>query len=350
MKPSIGMTYDLRGDYLAEGYAAEDVAEFDSESTIDSLEQALRDIGQKPVRIGHARELCSRLVRGERWDLVFNIAEGLRGRSREAQVPCILETYGIPYTMSDPLVCALTLDKALSKKIVRAAGCRTPDGFLVTAPGELDGVRPAFPLFAKPVAEGTGKGIDCRSKVENRAQLMALCAELLARYRQPVLVEEYLPGREFTVGILGSAGRASVLGTMEIEVLPSQAGGVYSLETKEKCEEQIRYSPLEKGALRTEIEDLALTCHVALECRDASRVDIKLDSGGHPSFMEVNALPGLHPTHSDLPMIATQEGMSYRDLIAAIVNSAMERSVEPPASPHPSPEASEGTARPRRTS
>ena len=325
MKLKIGMTYDLRADYLAEGCAGEDVAEFDSESTIAAIEHALQETGHNPVRIGNARELCRRLVAGERWDLVFNIAEGLRGRSREAQVPCILETYDIPYTLSDPLVCALTLDKALSKKIVRAAGLHTAKSHLVSRIEDLDRVSLGFPLFAKPVAEGTGKGIDSRSRVENRGQLSALCAELLAKFRQPVLVEEFLPGREFTVGALGTADRARVLGTMEVEVLPPHAGGIYSLETKEKCEDMIKYSALEGGALRGEIEDLALRSYLALECRDAGRVDVKLDRDNRPAFLELNALPGLHPTHSDLPMIAAQEGMKYSDLIGAIVKSALER-------------------------
>jgi len=131
MSLQIGLVYDLRKEYLAIGYSEEQVAEFDSEATIEALEATIRSLGYGVQRIGNVRALCSRLVSGERWDLVFNIAEGVSGRSREAQVPCILEAYGIPYTFSDPLVSAVTMDKAVAKKLVRGAGLNTPDFIVV---------------------------------------------------------------------------------------------------------------------------------------------------------------------------------------------------------------------------
>lgn len=324
-RKTVGLVYDLRSDYIALGAAPEEVAEFDTEETIEALERAISSLGFVVDRIGSARALCARLVRGERWDLVFNIAEGTSGRSREAQAPCILELYGVPYTFSDPLVCAATLDKAVAKTIVRAAGVPTPHYAVVRHPSDAEKVALRFPLFVKPLAEGTGKGIDGRSRVASREALAGLCSELLARFRQPVLVEEYLPGREFTVGILGTGEAARVLGTMEVEVIAEEGGAIYSLDMKERCEQTVRYSPLADPALRREVEELALAAYLALECRDAGRVDVRLDAGGKPHFLEVNPLPGLHPTHSDLPMIATQEGMSYTELIGAIVASALAR-------------------------
>jgi len=321
----IGLVYDLRGDYLAEGFDEQEVAEFDMDDTIDALEGAIRSLGYVTDRVGNARALCKRLVVGDRWGLVFNIAEGLHGRSREAQVPCILELYGIPYTFSDPLVCAATLDKAVAKTIVRAAGLATPRFAVVRCARDAREVTLPFPLFAKPVAEGTGKGIDGRSRVESRGELASVCDELLARFRQPVLVEEYLSGREFTVGILGTGDAARVLGTMEVEVLAAEGRAIYSLDMKERCEETVRYSSLKEASLRREVEDLALASYRALECRDGGRVDVRLDAAGRPAFLEVNPLPGLHPTHSDLPMIATQEGVSYPELIGAIIDSALAR-------------------------
>jgi len=322
---TIALTYDLRSDYIAEGYGVEDVAEMDSESTIEAIDSTIQSLGFRTDRIGHARALCRRLVAGDRWDLVFNIAEGLHGRSREAQVPALLELYGVPYTFSDPLVCAATLDKAVAKQLVRAAGVPTPDFLVVRGEGDLDGRLLRYPLFAKPLAEGTGKGIDAASRIDSPDRLVGTCRSLLSRFRQPVLVEEYLPGREFTTAILGTAGDARVLGTMEVSVLPAESNAIYSLEMKEKCEQFVRYTSPPRDAVRRDVEDVALRAYLALECRDVGRVDVRIDRDGRASFMEVNPLPGMHPTHSDLPMIATREGMSYRQLIGAIIDSALRR-------------------------
>ena len=210
----IGITCDLRSDYRRLGFTEEQVAEFDSDATVEFIEQALRELGHQPTRIGHAKALCERLVRGERWDLVFNICEGVAGRSREAQVPALLELYNIPYSFSDPLVCAVTLDKAVAKRVVKSHGVRTPAFAVVESEADIARVKLTYPLFAKPIAEGTGKGITTHSRSNTPAELAELCRELLQRYRQPVLVEEYLPGREFTVGIVGTGPDAQVIGTM----------------------------------------------------------------------------------------------------------------------------------------
>jgi len=334
----IGMVYDLRSAYLAEGYAPEDVAEFDAETTIEAIVAALSGLGHRVERIGHGRELCRRLAAGDRWDLVFNFAEGRRGRSREAQVPALLELFEIPYTFSDPLVCAVTLDKAVAKRLVRSAGLATPAFRLVNREADLAALDLAFPVFAKPVAEGTGKGIDDRSRIETREELAAACRRLRQRFRQPVLVEEYLPGREFTTGILGTEDAARVLGTMEIRARSNAPTLDYSFEMKERCEEFVEYTALERGPLRAEVEALALAAYRALQCRDAGRVDIRLDRQGRPAFLEVNPLPGLNPAHSDLPMIAAQNGLSFDGLIGAIVESALERvpGAGRPATPKPS--------------
>lgn len=326
MSARIGLVYDLRDDYLAQGFSEEATAEFDSEITLRSIEDALRALGHRPERIGHVRALCARLVAGDRWDLVFNFAEGLHGRSREAQVPALLEAYDIPYTFSDPLTCAVTLDKAVTKRLVRDAGLNTPGFHLVRTPDDIAAVRLPYPLFAKPYAEGTGKGVSQRSRIETPAALRQVCLELLERFRQPVLVEEYLPGREFTVAVLGTGADARVLGGMEIIVLPAAGGREYAYETKENWHDCVRYQPLcaarEPDAA---VCALALAAHRTLDVRDASRTDIRLDAAGRPSFMEINVLPGLRPEHSDLPMIAAQQGVAYVDLMGAIVNSALAR-------------------------
>lgn len=326
MNPKIGLVYDLRGDYLAEGFTEEDVAEFDSEGTIAALEATIMSLGYAVERIGNARRLCERLVRGDRWDMVFNIAEGLGGRCREAQVPALLELYGVPYTFSDPLVCAVTLDKAVAKRLVAQAGLRTPPFAVVRTMADVHAISLRYPLFAKPLAEGTGKGIDQHSRIDSPEQLQAVCAELLAKYRQPVLVEEYLPGREFTVGVVGTAENARVVGTMEIELRKKDEPAIYSYLNKEECASRIVYHPIvDDMPLKAETERVALDSYRVLECRDGGRVDLRCDADGQPCFIEVNPLAGLHPTHSDLPMIATQEGISYPLLIKAILDSAFAR-------------------------
>lgn len=325
MKKRIGLVYDLRNDYLALGYSEADVAEFDFDDTIIALQETIQSLGYETERIGNGWALAKALVAGKRWDMVFTIAEGLFGRCRESQVPALLELYQVPYTFSDPLVCAATLDKAIAKKLVASEGLATTAFAVVRTPNDIAGIMLQFPLFAKPLAEGTGKGIDQNSKIETRQQLSLVCNDLLQQYKQPVLVEEFLSGREFTVGIIGTGQNAKAIGTMEIEVISKDEPAIYSYLNKEECETRIRYSALKEPEKKQEIETLALRSYQVLECRDGGRVDIRCDDKGNPSFIEVNPLAGLHPVHSDLPMIATQEGISYKDLIGAILQSAFER-------------------------
>ncbi|HNS21316.1 MAG TPA: ATP-grasp domain-containing protein [Sedimentisphaerales bacterium] len=329
---TVGLVYDLRDDYLAQGFTQEQAAEFDSAATIDALEKAIRSLGYATERIGNGMALAQQLAAGNRWDLVFNIAEGLYGRSREAQTPALLEMYGIPYTCSDPLVCALTLDKAMTKRVLQSAGLHTPRFAVVTSPSQVESLDLDYPLFAKPLAEGTGKGVDKDSRVDSPAALEKVCARLLERFAEPVLVEEYLPGREFTTAILGTGCDARVLGTIEFRIEANAPAQDYSFDVKEQCEQCVTYFPMPKGALRDEAEALALAAYRVLECRDTGRVDIRLDAQGRPAFIEINPLPGMHPTHSDLPMIATQEGMSYEELIGSIVHSALARQESTPCS------------------
>lgn len=321
----IGLTYDLRIDYENSGCNEEDIAEFDSEETISLLEKAIQSLGYKTDRIGNARSLSSRLAAGEKWDLVFNIAEGLTGRCRESHVPAILEVYNIGYTFSDPLVCAITLDKGFAKRIVRDAGLPTAKFKVVESLEDIDHTVFEYPLFAKPIAEGTGKGINHNSRIESKEQLTQTCAYLLERFAQPVLVEEFLPGRELTVGVLGNGDDAYVLGIMEIEIPQDKKSAIYSYIAKEQCEKLVNYLPYRKSSLHRQLGQLALKSYKALQCRDAARVDFRCDRKGTPCFLEINPLPGLHPTHSDLPMIATQEGMMYEELLGQIITNALKR-------------------------
>jgi D-alanine-D-alanine ligase len=326
----IGLTYDLRSEYLAQGYSEEDTAEFDRADTLDHLAAAIAAAGHDVDRVGAARALIERLARGDRWDLVFNICEGLRGLGREAQVPAILDVYGIPYTFADPLTASVALHKEWTKQIVRTAGIPTPASLLVSSVREIDALRTQlpldFPLMAKPVAEGTGKGVSPDSVARSIDQLVAVTSRLLARYQQPVLIESFLPGREFTVGLLGTGDDARVLGSLEIVLNETAERDVYSYLNKEECEARVAYPYVPPtDPVVAEAERIALAAWRALDCRDAGRVDLRCDANGQPMFIEVNPLAGLHPEHSDLPMLATAIGMSYDALIGAIVASAARR-------------------------
>jgi len=323
----IGLTYDLRAEYLALGFSELETAEFDRGDTVECIESAISSLGHQTVRLGHARQLIQRLAAGDSWDLVFNICEGMYGLGREAQVPAILDVYNIPYTFSDPLVMSLSLHKGLTKNVIRAAGLATPDFRVVNGLSDLMEPWTSFPAFAKPVAEGTGKGVTPSSRINSEVELKATCQDLLQRFRQPVLVESYLPGREFTVGLLGTGKAARVLGTLEIVLLSGAEPGVYSYVNKERCEELVEYRLVSSAsdAEVQEAERIALGAWRSLNCRDGGRVDLRSNSLGQPQFLEVNPLAGLHPQHSDLPMLATAVGMPYVELIRSIVDSAFER-------------------------
>lgn len=320
----VGLTYDLREQYLAEGYGLEETAEFDRPDTIDAIEAALGKLGFATDRIGHVRQLAARLVAGDRWDLVFNIAEGLDGIGREAQVPALLDAYRIPYVFSDPLVMALTLHKGMAKHVVRDRGVPTAPFAVVETPSDLAEIDLPFPLFAKPVAEGTGKGVTPASKVTSQTGLRKICRQLLQQFRQPVLVETFLPGREFTVGITGTGTAASAVAVMEVVLTENAEAEVYSYVNKEECDDRVTYHLADDAEARAAAA-VALAAWRALGCRDGGRIDIRSDALGRPHFLEVNPLAGLHPEHSDLPIMCRLAGISFDDLIGRIVQSALAR-------------------------
>jgi D-alanine-D-alanine ligase len=320
----IGITYDLRHEYLAAGYGEEETAEFDQADTIEAIERTLRRLGYDTERIGHVRQLAAQLVTGARWDCVFNIAEGMCGFGREAQVPALLDAYGLPYTFSDPLVLALALHKGMTKHVLRSLGVPTPAFYVVEADTNLSQVDLPLPLFAKPVAEGTSKGISAISKIQSYSELHDVCEKLLHIYRQPVLVETFLPGREFTVGIVGTGRAARPLGAMEVVLLDEAEPGIYSYANKAFYETRVCYRRA-TDATAILATDIAMQAWRGLGCRDAGRVDLRCAADGTPYLLEVNPLPGLHPDHSDLPILGGLCGVGYEELIEMIMHSAMQR-------------------------
>jgi D-alanine-D-alanine ligase len=320
----LGFCYDRKEDYLAAGLTPEQVMEFDPEETVAAIAAGLASLGHRVERVGRGVELARLLTAGERFDLVFSIAEGTRGRSREAHVPALCEMFDQPYVFADPLTCAITLDKAMAKRVVRDHGLPTPPFAVVATPDDVARVTLDPPLFAKPVAEGSSKGVTALSMIRSRAQLEASCRELLARFGQPVLVEAFLPGREVTVGVVGHGAGARVVGVMEVDITGGDETYAYTAANKDDWQRRISYR-LIVDDLAARAGELALAVFAALGCRDGARIDLRCDASGRPGFMEANPLPGLDPERGDLPFIARFAGHTYGDLLGWIVDSARQR-------------------------
>lgn len=321
----IGITYDLKQDYISQGFSEEEAAEFDSIETIEGIESALIANGHEAIRIGNILKLIDELHSGKRWDMVFNICEGINGIGREAQVPALLDAYGIPYTFSDVLVNALTLHKGMTKRVIRDLGIATAGFEIVETIEDISKVTIPFPLFIKPVSEGSGKGISDRSKVHNLKELHDGCAHLLSTFNQAVLVEEFLPGREFTVGIVGTGNNAKAVGLMEVVFRDNVPTKIYSYNSKINYKDLIDYT-VPDAEISKECFDCALAAWKGLGCRDGGRIDIRFDKNNIANFIEVNPLAGLNPVHSDLPILSKMaSGISYIELIGMIIKSAIKR-------------------------
>lgn len=326
----IGLSYDLKeAVHLGQDQPEDALEEYDSAETVESIAAILESRGHSVVRLGGGRDFVSSILR-QPLDLVFNIAEG-RGnyRSREAQVPSVLEMLDIPYSGSDPQCLAICLDKPLTKTLVDIAGVSTPRWMVIGHSGELadtDWGDFPFPAFIKPAYEGSSKGIRFGSRVENPREAIKAVQALLEHYQQPVLVEEYITGDEVTVGIIGNS-LPSVLGIMRILPKKKDPYFVYSLEVKRDWEQLVEYEcPAQlRAKVRQRIIDSSLKAFQALGCRDFARLDFRLSSKGTPYFLEINPLPGLNPKSGDLPIMAGKMGWTYQDLLSAILNAALDR-------------------------
>lgn len=298
------------------------MAEFDCEETIDAIENALINGGHEVVRIGSLEQLIERLQQAERWDLVFNIAEGMYGIGREAQIPALLDAYQIPFTFSSTEVTALALDKGITNMIMKAKGVKVAEFTVVSTLKEVGRVRIPFPIFVKPIAEGTSKGINKFSKIESKEALLAQCEYIFKTFRQAAMVEEYLPGREFTVGIIGNGAEAKAIGVMEIQSVGNADKSAYTYDNKQLYEDRIIYSIVDDP----KVEKLALKAWKIMKASDAGRVDVRCNAKGEPCFMELNTMAGLNPTYSDLCILCKLKGFPYDKLINTIVDSAISRS------------------------
>lgn len=309
-------------------------SEFDSEETIRRIALAIESLGHEVVLVEtNNRQSLISFFQNNVVDIVFNIAEGLSWRFRESEVPALLDFLGIPYTGSNSFVLAVALNKAMSKRIFRCENIPTPN-FQVFNSSDIE-VNPKlrFPLIVKPNYEGSGKGISSSSVVYNKEALYQQIARILSHYKQEVLVEEFIEGRELTVGILAN-GKTTVLPILEIDFSDCRESGEYFYSWKMKefqGDKELGFvpkflcpAPLPKD-IENRVKEVALMAHKALGCFDISRTDIRLSNDGIPYVLEVNPLPGLDPKESNFPIIAKAAGIEYKDLIKSILDSALER-------------------------
>ncbi len=328
----VGITYNLKSEIEAldtDFLRAEDMfEEFDAPETIDAISSAIGNMGHECVRLGFGRPALEKILK-DRVEFVFNIAEGYFGRARESHMPALLEMLRIPHTGPDPMAAVLSLDKIMAKSIASGAGVATP-AHVVFWPNEeeaLEGL-PEFPLIPKLAYEGSSIGIREHSKVGDRDELLGQIAWLRENYPpQPIIVERFIGGREFTVGVIGNED-PEILGIMEI--IPRDVeieDFLYSLEVKRNYLTRVKYScPADVNEfLKKRLEAAALRLYFTFGCRDISRFDFRIDEYGTPHFLEVNTLPGLHPVSSDIVIMCRLRGIEYGELIKRIFNHARAR-------------------------
>lgn len=321
----VGLAYNLKKGITSE---AEDIeAEYDSYDTIEAIREAFTSVGVKVELMEADADFIDKL-KSARVDIVFNIAEGTSGRCREAQVPAILDFLGIPFSGSDGTTLCLALDKVLTKRFLSTYNIKTPAYQLVKSPDFKLDTAIGFPLIIKPNSEGSSKGISDLAIVNNEEQLYNAISRNFKLYGQPMLVEQFIKGREFTVGILGNGSSTRVFEPMEICYLHKERENtIYSYNVKKNYKKYVEYScpPQLKMDTIRRIKEISAKIYMALDCKDFSRIDFRLSEDGSIYFIEINPLPGLAPGYSDYPMLAEFCGMDYRSLVVSVLNCALKR-------------------------
>ncbi len=322
----VGIIYNLKKGTSAGPADAE--AEYDSIDTVRAIGAALEKGGELPVLLEADETLPQRLL-ADRPDIVFNIAEGFRGRGREAQIPALLNMLDIPFTGSDETTLCVCLDKALTKRLLATYGVRTPGYTVIPETGRFSARGLRYPVIVKPVAEGSSKGVTEMCTASTREELAALAGKLTRLYGESMLAEEYVAGREFTVGLLGNGENVRVFSPMEILFRDHSdpRHEIYSYHVKQHYKDYVEYrcpaelDPAAEAAMTAEARKIFL----ALGCRDFARVDFRLDAAGVPWFIEINPLPGMAPGYSDYPMLAEFCGVPYDELVLSVFRAAAQR-------------------------
>ena len=327
MTKIIGLTYDLKSDWVKNDDDPPDAAaELDGIDTVDALTKAFESAGHRVVRIGNARQLLAAINKGLEVDLVFNIAEGHRGRNRESQIPNILEMFDIPFSGADALTLGVTLDKAVAKKCWVSDGVPTGKFFEATLQDDLKKLNTiGYPLIVKTSQEGTSKGITKNSRVENLQQLQAEVEKVCKVYKQPALCEQFIKGTEFTVAVIGNENPIA-LPVVQYAVAGNTNMGneFYSYEhIVAKSVQYICPAQIDK-AMALKLQEVAIVAYKSIECRDLGRVDFRVDEKGNPFVLEINPLPNLSPSEV-FPMCAKAYGLTYNQLINKILGFALSR-------------------------
>ncbi len=318
----VGLAFNLR-----RGVPSADTlqAEYDPPATVDAIAAALAAGGTTVSRL-EADDAFAERMRANSPDIVFNIAEGLRGASREAHVPAICEMLGVPCTGSGVLAQAACQDKPFALTVLRSAGVPTARFWEVPIGASPPAAH--LPLFVKPARQGSSMGVTEGSLCRTRAQVAAQVRDIHERFGEPALVESFLPGREFTVGVLDRPLRTLPIREINFAEVPAGYPPVYTYKFKKEWDEDRFFTcpPDIAPALSARLEALATGAFRALRCVDVARVDLRCDAAGMPAVLEVNPLPGLSPGFSDLPCMATVGGLSFQDLVLAILDAACQRS------------------------
>lgn len=324
---TIGIAFNLK----KKGASLDEEEEYDEIETIDALKEELEKLGFKVSLFEQGNDFAEK-VRAKKPDFVFNIAEGIgSSRGRESQVPCVLESLGLPYSGSDPISIGITLDKYYTGLFLRSYGVPVPAMYMVKDPENVLSFKKIFDgekrYIVKPRWEGSSKGIFLHSVIKHHKGLEKTAGEVIRRYKQPAIVEEFLEGEEITAAVHGNSS-AKVLGMMKITPTDvAQKDFLYSIETKREWRKKVRYEPETKirAKVSAAIRKYAVEAYKALELRDIARIDFRLDTRGVPKIIDINPLPGLSPIYSDLPIMHRLNGGTYSELVRVILREAFKR-------------------------
>lgn len=323
----IGIAFDLKPLYIPSGVPEDIFEEFDSEITIRALKETIESFGHKALLLESGKNFIEKVLK-DKVDFVFNIAEGFGTRSREGHVPSVCEMLNIPYSGSDPLALSITLDKEMCKRFAKSIGIRTPPFKVIKSKKEIKNFKfKHFPCVLKLKNEGSSIGLRLSSRVNNLSELKDKAEELLDKYKEPVLVEKFIAGKEITAGIIGNE-KIRFFGLMEIRPKKlKNSEFLYSLEVKRNFKEEVEYivpPEIPEKSIK-EIKRACLKLKKYIDLKDISRFDFRLDEDYNPYFLEINPLPGLNPETSDLPIMAYKMGFKYEEIIKNILKSAFER-------------------------
>lgn len=321
----IGLVYNLKSG----GRESDADEEYDEPETIAVLSETVKQMGFEVLGFEQGSDLAYRMNQTKP-DFVINIAEGIgRGRGRESQVPCIMETMHLPYSGSDPVALGVTLDKYFCSKILRSSGVPVAMAFSAYNKKTFDEqstfIDSSKRYIVKPRWEGSSKGIFNNSIVYGHDEILKKVTECYRLYGQPAVIEEYIPGDEVTVGVCGNVS-PGILAVMQIRPRVKKQDFIYSLEVKRDWRKQVEYCLYKSDQrIMSKIQNYALKAFDVLGIHDLCRIDFRVDADGVPKIIDINPLPGLSPEYSDLPIMCGLAGMPYKELVSEYLSESLKR-------------------------